>query len=141
MRVVSLRFHFLPKKCYRDKFATNSKTILAYFEKKFVSKVLCPTILAGSKEKKVVVEKRGESRPVSRASGMFDESKDDKDKEMEQMEKAGVGEGHASSDEEELPDDADATQSRKQNRQKVGQLFNVHLKLYSFILYCTGRGL
>ena len=33
------------------------------------------------------------------------------------MEKQGVGEEHASSDEEELADDADATETRKKRRQ------------------------
>ena len=38
---------------------------------------------------------------------------------MEELERRGGGEGHASSDEDELPDDADATQARKQARQNV----------------------
>jgi hypothetical protein len=37
--------------------------------------------------------------------------------EIERLEKQGVGEEHASSDEEELADDADATDARKKQRQ------------------------
>ncbi len=38
---------------------------------------------------------------------------------MERIERQGAGEGHASSDEEELADDADATDARKKMRQTV----------------------
>ena len=37
--------------------------------------------------------------------------------EIDRIERQGVGEGHESSDEEELADDADATETRKKNRQ------------------------
>ena len=42
------------------------------------------------------------------------------ERELERLERGGVGEGHASSDEEELADDADATDARKKKRQMDG---------------------
>ena len=51
--------------------------------------------------------------------------------EIDRIEREGVGEGHASSDEEELADDADATETRKKNRQmdEVFSLPNTFTKL------------
>jgi hypothetical protein len=47
----------------------------------------------------------------------------DEERELERLEREGVGEGHASSDEEELADDADATDARKKKRQMDGVRF------------------
>eukprot|EP00095_Tigriopus_kingsejongensis_P009705 maker-scaffold1466_size39939-snap-gene-0.10 protein:Tk09705 transcript:maker-scaffold1466_size39939-snap-gene-0.10-mRNA-1 annotation:"GH20789" len=116
-RLVTLRFNFLPRKSYKDRFGMTPAKILSYFEKFFIRKVFFPTLAALTKDKQVVVESAVDSALQSMNKTDSHDEDDIADKNMEKMDRAGVGEGHASSDEEDLPDDADATDARKKNRQ------------------------
>ncbi|XP_059079806.1 DNA-directed RNA polymerase I subunit RPA1-like [Tigriopus californicus] len=113
-RIITLRFEFLPRKAYKDRFLTTPNKILAYFERKFVFKVFMPVMTAIIKDKKITVESGAE------APGSKDKKNDDVERNVDALEREGVGEGHASSDEEDLPDDADATDARKKSRQMDG---------------------
>jgi len=41
-RIYSLKFHFLPRECYKDRFCVKPKDILLYFEAHFINKILLP---------------------------------------------------------------------------------------------------
>merc|ERR1719273_794912 len=76
------------------------------------------------KDKKINIETNTDKKRTTRKKN--DEDMEDEEavggfsteKTMDQLEKGGFGEGHASSDEEELADDADATEARKKQRQQ-----------------------
>ena len=125
-RIVVMRFEFLPRKAYKSQFCMEPSKILQYFEKRYISKVFMPLLSAVMKDKKVVLES-GNEKAKKGGGGRGDNDEDDQDeirrvnavddRKMDQLEAGGTGEGHASSDEEELADDADATESRKKFRQ------------------------
>jgi hypothetical protein len=75
-----------------------------------------PVFLAIDRDKKLVVEVGVDKEAPARRSGDEDEEGEKTNAAQENFE---AGEDHASSDEEELPDDADATDARKKNRQTV----------------------
>ena len=82
-----------------------------------------PLLSAAMKDKKLVVETGNEKAKKSRSAEGNDEDDEvgkvnaESDRRMDQSEAKGTGEGHASSDEEDLGDDADATDARKKFRQ------------------------
>ena len=133
-RTVHMRFEFLPRKAYKDRFDVRPHNILAYFEKTFVGKVLVPVLSAVVKDKKVVVEtaagasaaaaegrSEANKRPAAAGAGEDGEGSGEAEKNMSRMERAGGGEGHMSSDEEDEADgDGDATAAKKKNRQHDG---------------------
>lgn len=124
-RLVTMRFEFLPKKAYKNQLAVNPKLILDYVEKTFIAKKFMVVLSAVMKEKRINIEKM-DKKSRSNAADNEDDDNDnnnDPDRMMEQQERRGFGEGHASSDEEELADDADATEARKKTRQMDGQDF------------------
>ena len=81
-----------------------------------------PILSAILKEKKRIVESKSDSGP-SRAATASSPNEGDPDTPAEKgskdiLEQGRAGEEHNSSDEEELADDADATETRKKNRQQ-----------------------
>jgi len=44
-RIYALKFHFLPRKCYKDRFCVKPEDILQYFEDHFIKKILLPGIM------------------------------------------------------------------------------------------------
>ena len=116
-RIVKMRFEFLNKKQYKNQYQVNPKFILHYFEHTFVRALL--TDLSNIiKDKKVVLESGDQAKKSSsKKKSKENEESEGMDKRMEEMEKGGFGEAHASSDEEDLADDADATEARKKARQ------------------------
>ncbi len=131
-RVVSLRFEFLPRKSYKDRFSVTPAGVLSYFEERFIHKVLLPVLnmTVRDRMKKIVVETGeegagGEGGGGARgrhASGESEGSGEgggggsgSGERRMDRIDRQ--GEGHASSDEEDLPEDADATEARKRSRQ------------------------
>ncbi len=79
-RIVSLRFEFLPRKDYKDKFSAAPAEILHYFEKRFVHKVLLPVLnlTVRDRVKKSAVESFEEvtSKPKSRHTSGEEEEED-----------------------------------------------------------------
>ena len=117
-RIVKMKFVFLNRKRYKDQYLVNPKFILHYFEKSYVRALL--TDLSNIiKDKKVVLESGDQVKKSTskKKSNKNSEESEGMDKRMEEMEKGGFGEAHASSDEEDLADDADATEARKKARQ------------------------
>ena len=84
-----------------------------------VLQVFLPVLSAIVKEKlrKAVVETFEEQERANRQRDEGEEGEGERatDRRMDEIDRQ--GEAHESSDEEELPDDADATQARKKNRQ------------------------
>jgi len=76
-----------------------------------------PVLSAVMKDRRVVVETTSDKSKKSKDDEDGDDNADTEANEIDRLEREGVGEGHASSDEEELADDADATETRKRNRQ------------------------
>ncbi len=97
--------------------------LLAYFEHRFIAKVFLPVLAAIDKDKKVVVESgTDKDGPRSGGGGGGDDdggenNAADSEARFRELEREGGGEEHVSSDEEELADDADATETRKKARQ------------------------
>ena len=115
-RMVKMRFEFLPRKMYKNEFKTTPSELLDYFETRFIARVFIPVLSAVMKDKKVAVESGSEPKKRSAPSdGQIEDEANDQ--QMDKIERQGFGEGHASSDEEDLADDADATESRKKARQ------------------------
>ena len=117
-RIVKMKFVFLNRKRYKDQYLVNPQFILHYFEKSYVRALL--TDLSNIiKDKKVVLESGDQVKKSTskKKSNKNSEESEGMDKRMEEMEKGGFGEAHASSDEEDLADDADATEARKKARQ------------------------
>ena len=128
-RLACLRFVFLPRKNYKDRFCVTQERILRYFENRFIHKVLIPVLAAFTKQRKVVVESGSEKESKKRGGGGGgggedgtgkDGEVDESEERMRRLERGGGGEGHVSSDEEDVADDADATDARKRARQGVG---------------------
>ena len=120
-RLVTMRFEFLPRKNYKDKYAITPAGILNYFERTFIHKKFLVVLSAVMKDKKITIEKNTDKKGTRSRKNDEDADEDanvNPDKTMDQVEKGGFGEGHASSDEEELADDADATEARKKQRQQ-----------------------
>jgi len=115
-RLVKMRFDFLPRKIYKMDFKVTPAELLDYFETKFITKVFIPVLSAAIKDKKVAVE-TGTEKATGKAASANAGEDDENDQKMEKFERQGGGEGHASSDEEDLAEDADATESRKKARQ------------------------
>ena len=113
-RLIKMKFEFLPRKSYKNQFAVTPSKIMAYFEKTFISKKLRVVLSAVLKEKMINIETEGRKSKKSKdeLDDDNDAENDNTDQKMDQIEKGGFGEGHYSSDEEELPDDADATETR-----------------------------
>ena len=119
-RLIKMRFEFLPKKSYRNQFAVTPEKILSYFETVYISKKFRVVLSTVMKDKKVSIESESTKKSRKKKDDLDDNDNNDQDtpdKTMDQIEKGGFGEGHASSDEEDLADDADATETRKKNRQ------------------------
>ena len=76
-----------------------------------------PVLSAVMKDRRVVVETTSDKSKKSKDDDEGDDNANVEANEIDRLEREGVGEGHASSDEEELADDADATETRKRNRQ------------------------
>ena len=115
-RTIKMRFEFLKHKAYKDQFGVTPAYVLHYFENNFVRQLLS-NLSQIIKDKKVIVE-NGDNPKAEKAKKRS--KKDDAegvDKTMDEMAKGGFGEDHASSDEEDLADDADATEARKKARQ------------------------
>ena len=115
-----MRFEFLPRKSYKNQFAVTPSAILNYFETIFISKNFLIVLAAVIKDKKINIESQGTKKKKKNDDDNDNDADGDvdaPDKTMDQIEKGGFGEGHASSDEEELADDADATEARKRARQ------------------------
>jgi DNA-directed RNA polymerase I subunit RPA1 len=118
-RLVTMRYEFLPRKSYKNQLGVNPSLIMKYFEKTFISRKFMVILSSVMKDKKVNIETEGDGKKGRGASKKKANEDDDaaNDKAMDQLEKGGLGEGHASSDEEDLADDADATETRKKSRQ------------------------
>ncbi len=118
-RLVRIRFEFLPRKAYKDKFDVTPAAVLNYFESTFIHKVLIPVLNTTVKDrmKKIVVESFEGDSEMKRAPSRGSEEGDNLEKRMDQIDRNQGGEGHASSDEDEAPEDADATEERKRKRQ------------------------
>lgn len=117
-RLIKMRFEFLPRKSYRNQLAVTPGQILHYFENTFLARKFLVVLSAVIKDKKINIESESGSKKPRKTKKATEENEDDEnDKTMDAIEKGGFGEGHASSDEEELADDADATETRKKNRQ------------------------
>jgi len=117
-KIVKMRFEFLPKKVYKQDFKVTPSELLNYFETRFIQKVFIPVLSAVIKDKKVALETSTEKTPKAGTAGSeANEDDEASDKRQEKFEKKGEGEGHVSSDEEDLADDADATDARKRARQ------------------------
>ncbi len=114
-----MKFQFLPRKAYKNQYNTDPGKILHYFEDFFLSRRFQVVLSSVIKDKKLNIEsdKNKRSSKKKAAEDFDDEGQEAPDKTMDQLEKGGFGEGHASSDEEDLPDDADATEARKKSRQ------------------------
>ena len=121
-RIVKLRFIFLHRKFYKQRFCVDPPKILEHFETRYISKKFMPLLSSVMKDKKLVVESGNEKITKSRSSNEDDgeerrKSNEENDRRMDQIDAKGTGEGHASSDEEDWADDADATDARKRMRQ------------------------
>jgi len=117
-RLIKMRFEFLPKKQYKNQLGVEPHRILAYFEKTFITKKLMIALSNVIKDKKINIEtEKSSGKSSSKKNEEDDESNPTPEKAMDQIEKGGFGEGHMSSDEEDMPDDADATDARKKARQ------------------------
>ena len=122
-RIVKMRFDFLPRKAYKDNYCVKPKQILEYFESRYISKGFMPLLSAVMKDKKLVVETGEEKQTKNRRTNDNEDEERQKgnnesDRRMDQIDAKGTGEGHASSDEEDLADDADATDARRTSRRK-----------------------
>ena len=121
-RIIKLRFEYLSRSNYKDKFCVKPSEVLEYFETRYISKGFMPLLSAVMKDKKLVVETGLENEKKGRNGNTENEDKnninEESDRRMDQIDAKGTGEGHASSDEEDLADDADATDARKKSRQK-----------------------
>ena len=122
-RIVKMRFDFLPRKLYKDKYCVKPEQILNYFETRYISKGFMPLLSAVMKDKKLIVESGEEKQTKNRRTNDNEDEErqkvnDESDRRMDQIDAKGTGEGHASSDEEDLADDADATDARKKSRQQ-----------------------
>jgi len=115
-RAVIMRFQWLPADVHKSGLSGNQ--ILSYFERKFVGKVLAPVIYAAMSDKKTVIEE-GNEKATAANTGPATEGREDDDL-MRDLDRCVGGEGHASSDEEDGADDADATEARKRARQTDG---------------------
>ncbi|QQP32529.1 DNA-directed RNA polymerase subunit, partial [Caligus rogercresseyi] len=96
-KVVRMKFQFLPRKAYKNDFCEDRVAVIE---------------MGKGSDKKGEGKKRGEEF----------EAEDNGENTMDQRKRGGKGfdaEEHASSDEEDQPDDADATDARKINRQKM----------------------
>ena len=132
-RVIELKFQFLPYKNYKQNFGIKPGEVLAYFENKFIIKVLMPVLAGVTKEKKVLVETGVDSDLKTKRSGGGDEDGGETDKNQERAADTGMGE-HESSDEEEVGDDDGTDVTRKKARQvrrvTISSLFE-DLKIFS----------
>merc|ERR1719452_196725 len=99
-RVIELKFQFLPYKNYKQNFGIKPGEVLAYFENKFIIKVLMPVLAGVTKEKKVLVETGMDTDMKTKRSGKGDEDGGETDKNQERAADTGMGE-HESSDEME----------------------------------------
>merc|ERR550532_1822223 len=118
-RVIELKFQFLPYKNYKQNFGIKPGEVLAYFENKFIIKVLMPVLAGITKEKKVLVETGVDSDMKTKRSGGGDEDGGETDKNQERAADTGMGE-HESSDEEEVGDDVGTDVTRRKARQGDG---------------------
>ena len=122
-RIVTMKFEFLPRKSYKEKYCISPSQILDYFERRYISKVFMPLLSSVMKDKKLVLETGTEKAKKSRSGNEETEDDDmqkvntESDRRMDQLDAKGTGELHASSDEEDLADDADASDARKKFRQ------------------------
>ena len=115
-RVIDLKFQFLPYKNYKQNFGIKPAEVLAYFENKFIIKVLMPVLAGVTKEKKVLVETGVDNDSRSKRTGGRDEESEETDKSQERAADKGMGE-HESSDEEEVGDDVGTDVTRRKARQ------------------------
>lgn len=116
-RIMKLKFHFLPRKLYKDKYAVNKDDIALYFESKFVKNLLYEIVKASGRRIGEIIESaKDQDAERKKPAGRADDD-DEGERDMQRLERGGGGEGHVSSDEEELADDADATEARKRRRQ------------------------
>ena len=92
-RLVKLRFEFLPRKSYKNQFSISPNQILEYFEDQFLSRKFSVVLSSVIQDKKINIET--ETKPKkAKVEDLSDE--DNEDKTMEQIEKAGFGEGNYS---------------------------------------------
>ena len=119
-RQLTMRFEFQKSRNYKEQYCVNEHDVLRYFETRYISRGFLPLLSAAMKDKKLIVE-TGSDKIKGRSAGNEDEDgtniNDENDRKMEQIDRKGTGEGHESSDDEELADDADATDARKKLRQ------------------------
>lgn len=122
-RLLSLKFRFLSSSEYRCKFAVRPGNILKYFERGFIRNRLIPSIRKLSKMSRPTLVDGKESRKgrwkVNENDGTEDEYEEPERKAnlFEEAERKGTGEGHQSSDEEPVEEDADATQQNRRKKQ------------------------
>merc|ERR550519_1886588 len=120
-RVVALRFQFLPHKNYKQNFGVKPGEVLAYFENKFIVKVLMPVLSGVSKDKKVMVETGVDSDHKGRkmGGGGRGEAEDEDGEGNRRQESAAdrvMGDAE-SSDEEEVGDGEGTDMTRRVERQ------------------------
>ena len=121
-RQVTLTFKFLPKKVFKQKYYVTPSKILNFFEKKYVGKILCPAIAKAMQTKLDLVstETGANDQVTSRSNDEENDQDDENDKTNKKMTKFSKdGEEHASSDEEDMNEDADATEAKAKNRHRV----------------------
>ena len=95
-RIIRMRFEFLPPKSYKNQYGVRPRSVLHHFENEFVRKLLL-NLSQVMKDKKAIVENDVGKGRRGKKSGDKSEMPD---KTMDEAEKGGFGEGHASSDEE-----------------------------------------
>ena len=98
------------------------RTIFILKWSSFFFQSLMPTLSAILKEKKKMVESKSDAPSKTSRASAYDNGDPDEvepaSKKKDVLEMGGAGEEHNSSDEEELADDADATETRKKSRQQ-----------------------
>ena len=92
-RLVRMRFEFLPRKSYKDKYAVQPPQILNYFEKIFIGKKFMVVLSTVIKDKKINIETNTDKKRTTRKKN--DEDMEDEEavggfsteKTMDQLEK------------------------------------------------------
>jgi len=120
LRIIELRFEFLPHKNYKQNFGVKPSQVLEYLEKKFIMKVFMPVLSAVSKDKKIMVEVGVDSNSKRGKAGSKDgDEEENEDGDLRNQESAAdrmMGDVE-SSDEEEVGDGEGTDMTRRVERQ------------------------
>ena len=122
--VYTLRMEFLPHKSYKNEFCVNPKSILTKVEKYYFDQIFKRIKRKNTSEsKKSPFIEENKNQSLHNIENLEDDGDID-DNEVKKVKRFDFGEMHVSSDEEDVPEDADATVSKSVSRHKENQEYD-----------------